>query len=105
LLSAHLAYAREVLLQVDIQSRLYASLPLRIRRSFPDHPASPRTVVFGSMDFLRSFFGYIFTDASDDSPEVAALKSELRASGRRERWFLMLAMASVLVCAVVFWRR
>jgi len=105
LLAVHVAYAREVLLQVRVQTRLYASLPPRIRHSFPDHPASPRTVVFGSLDFLSSYFRYIFTDTSDDSAEIAALKIELRASGRRERWFASLALASVLACAFVFWRR
>lgn len=105
LVSLHLAYAREVLLQVRMQSRLYASLPPVVRRSFPDRPVSPRTVVFGSIDFLRSYFRFIFTDGADDSPEITALKGALRASGRRERWFAGLAVTALLACAIAFWRR
>jgi len=101
----NVAYAREVLLQVRVQSRLYASLPARIRHAFPDHPSSPRTVGFGSIDFLRSFFRFIFTDAADDSAEVSALKNELRASGRRERALAALDVLALLTCALVFWQR
>jgi hypothetical protein len=105
LLLLHAAYAREVLLQVRVQSQLYATLPARVRWSFPDHPVSPRTVVFGSLDFFHAFGHYIFTDTADDSTEVAALKTELRASGRRERWFASLAVSALLAFGIVFWRR
>jgi hypothetical protein len=101
----HAAYAREVLLQVRVQTRLYASLPARVRGAFPDHPVTPRTVVFGSLAFLRAFLRFIFTDAPEDSAEVAALKTELRASGRRERAFAALAMSALLAFALAFWRR
>jgi len=105
LLVVHVAYAREVLLQVRVQSRLYASLPSRIRGSFPDHPASARTVGFGSLQFLRAYLHYILTDTPDDSADVAAFKTELRASSRRERWFACLGVAALLAFVIALWRR
>jgi hypothetical protein len=36
---------------------------------------------------------------------VAALKSELRASGRRERAFAALGVSALLAFAIAFWRR
>ena len=105
MLLLNVAYAREVLLQVRVQTLLYASLPARVRRAFPDHPASPRTVVFGSIEFLRAFFRFIITDAADDTAEVAALKVAFRASGRRERTFAALGMMALVACALVFWHR
>jgi hypothetical protein len=101
----HVAYAREVLLQDRTQSRLYASMPAAARSRLPDRPSTPRAVGFGSVAFLQAFLRYVLTDTPEDPVEVTALKTTLRASSRRERWFASLSFAGLLALGIDLWSR
>ena len=102
LLLIHLPHAREIILQVRVQARLWAILPPDVRATFPDAPSSPGRVVLGSWRFFRAFKAYFRTPAASDPPEVARLKAELRNSSRREKWVGSIGLALVTTLAIGF---
>lgn len=99
LFAAAIPYVVEVLRQTPLQARVIAALPPATRAALPPHPRHPWLTVFGSVRFFLALFRWALRDAPDDSPELRALKRQMRMSALRE-WAFALGFLTVLVLLV-----
>lgn len=91
-------YVVEVLWQVPLLTRVMAALPAEVRRDLPPHPRRNAWAVFGSTRFFLALFRWAVRDRDGESPALARLKRQMRASALREALFgsvliLVLALA------------
>jgi hypothetical protein len=101
---AFLPWIVEVFYQVGLQARFIAAMPPDARAALPAHPRRPALAFLSSARFHLAFWRYARRDLPEDPPDVAALKRQVRASLRREFFWLAGGLATVAYLVARGWR-
>lgn len=101
---AFLPWIVEVFYQVGLQARFLAVMPPDARAALPAHPKRPALAFLSSTRFHLALWRYARRDLPEDSPEVGALKRQVRASLRREALWLLGGLATVVLLVAQGWR-
>jgi hypothetical protein len=101
---AFLPWIVEVFYQVGLQARFLAAMPPDARAALPAHPRRPALAFLSSTRFHLALWRYARRDLPEDPPDVGTLKRQVRASLRREAFWLLGGLGAVVYLVAKGWR-
>lgn len=101
--AAHVPFAREVLLQLRLQAKLFPFVPRHIAE-LTGAPSRGSRIIFAPPDVQKALYRYVWQDEPGEQPEARAIKRRLRRSWRRKVVFAVAGLAVALVLLYRGWR-